>query len=127
MENISTALIIATTIVIVILLISISIFVLNNSKGVQEENEKKVNSVEVKAFNDKFQIYEGDAVSASKVRSLIQLVKANNAEDDEKHIKLIGNATSTDKLNANDLYLVQITKYNELGYASEIKIQEKIY
>ena len=124
MENISTALIATVTMVIVVLLISISVFVINSSKGVQEENEKKVNSTEVRSFNEKFQIYEGEAVSASKVRSLIQLVKANNAQEEDKYINLTGNATSTDKLNTSSLYLVQITKYNELGYVSEIKIKE---
>ena len=124
MENISTVLIATVTMVIVVLLISISVFVINSSKGVQEENEKKVNSTEVWSFNEKFQIYEGEAVSASKVRSLIQLVKANNAQEEDKYINLTGNATSTDKLNTSSLYLVQITKYNELGYVSEIKIKE---
>ena len=124
MENISTVLIATVTMVIVVLLISISVFVINSSKGVQEENEKKVNSTEVWSFNEKFQIYEGEAVSASKVRSLIQLVKANNAQEEDKYINLTGNATSTDKLNTRSLYLVQITNYNELGYVSEIKIKE---
>lgn len=132
MENVSKALIFSAAILITILLTTISIFVLNKSKGAREEAEKKVNSAEVVTFNNKFQIYEGEAVSALSVRSLMQLVKANNAENgfdsttkvgEEKYIQLKG-IVSPNVLNPNNIYSVHIVEYTESGYVSVILIKE---
>ena len=132
MENASKALIIGASVFIAVLMVSVAMFVLNSSEGARKESEKTARSAEVVTFNDQFENYEGDGLSASRVRQLLQLIRANNAEngygnssesDIDRFVKIEG-ITSNNELKVNQLYSVEVTEYNINGYVSTIKIEE---
>lgn len=76
MENASKALIIAGAILLAIVIISLGLVVVNNTRSVTDDTN--LNEQEKQAFNAKFTSYEGDNVSGSRVNSLIQLVISTN-------------------------------------------------
>lgn len=82
MENASKALIIAGAILLSILIISLGIMVYNNAQDTV--GSANLDQQEIAAFNAQFTPYQGTAVSASQVNSLIQQVlAANQAEANE--------------------------------------------
>ena len=76
MENASKALIIAGAILLAIVIISLGLIVVNNTR--ETINNSNLSEQEIQNFNAKFTEYEGANVSASRVNSLIQLVIATN-------------------------------------------------
>ena len=77
MENASKALIIAGAILLAIVIISLGLIVVNNSRSVTEN--ANLSEQEIQSFNAKFAAYEGTNVSGSRVNSLIQQVIATNS------------------------------------------------
>lgn len=113
MENASKALLIAGAILVCILLIGVGMMVFQSIGGTVDESIKQVSSQEKNAFNSQFQSYEGDKVSGSKVRALINIVNSNNtevgnAENDPKYVHLTG-IKSTKEINTAKTYSVVIT------------------
>ena len=130
MENASKALIVAGTILLAILLISISILTLNATAGMREEAGRAADNVEVQSFNEQFTSYEGGMINASLVKSLLLFVRASNAHygfqdgapsGTDKYVEVEGIASSN-MLYANKTYHVYVTKYNDNGYISTIKV-----
>lgn len=76
MENASKALIIAGAILLAIVIISLGLVVVNNSRSVTEN--ANLSEQEIQSFNAKFIAYEGTNVSGSRVNALIQQVIATN-------------------------------------------------
>lgn len=76
MENASKALIIAGAILLAIVIISLGLIVVNNTRNVTDNTN--LSEQEIQAFNAKFTPYEGDSVAGSRVNSLIQQVIATN-------------------------------------------------
>lgn len=76
MENASKALIIAGAILLSILIISLGIIVVNNTRSTIDK--ANVNQQEVATFNSQFEAYVGSGKTASDVRSLISVVNSNN-------------------------------------------------
>lgn len=76
MENASKALIIAGAILLAIVIISLGLVVVNNTRGVSDN--ANLSEQEIQSFNSKFVAYEGKNVSASRVNTLIQQVIATN-------------------------------------------------
>ena len=76
MENASKALIIAGAILLAIVIISLGLIVVNNTRGTVDKSN--LSEQEIQSFNAKFTAYEGDKVSGSRVNSLIQQVIATN-------------------------------------------------
>ena len=76
MENASKALIIAGAILLAIVIISLGLVVINNSRSVTDDTN--LNEQEKQSFNAKFVAYEGNSVSGSRVNSLIQQVISTN-------------------------------------------------
>ena len=135
MENASKALIIAGAILLAILLISLGIMIFTQAQDTVSGSG--MSEAEVTAFNQKFTKYEG-TVKGSMVKSLVQEVRANNANkaNDEKQVYLKGacveggtettNGTTeptTSKIVNTDTYTVTVTKYND-GRVSLITIAE---
>ena len=76
MENASKALIIAGAILLAIVIISLGLIVVNNTRGTVDKSN--LSEQEIQSFNAKFTAYEGDSVEGSRVNSLIQQVISTN-------------------------------------------------
>ena len=131
MENASKALMIAGAILIAVLLISLSIAVLDSTRKAQDAANKEVESVEIQSFNEQFMKYQGTIVTASQVKSLLLLIRANNSyydfdsstkEGTDKYVKVTGDVTSS-SLFAHKTYRVTIDKFNENGFVSIIRVE----
>lgn len=132
MENASKALIIAGTILIILVLISLGIFALNETSGIRKMANQNESVTEITAFNNVFFTYENNNSNAAQVKKLIQIVKANNTEygfynntphGTDRYVELKG-ITSTNQLSANKVYKVYVSEFNRKGFVSEITIEE---
>jgi len=99
MENASKALIIAGSILIAIIIISLGIMVFRNMSG-SVEKEANLDKQQMAAFNSKISPYLGESVSGSQVNALMQLVrtintKAKNEQDTAKIITVNGSENVT--------------------------------
>lgn len=77
MENASKALIIAGSILIAILIISLGIYIFKQYSSFAKENAD-LSKQEISAFNSKITGYLGDGISGSQVNALLQYCLANN-------------------------------------------------
>ena len=96
MENASKALIIAGAILLAIVIISLGLVVINNSRGAIDN--ANISEQEIQSFNAKIIPYKGEKVPGSKVNSLIQQVMAMNQsikDNGETNFVCIGFPTST--------------------------------
>lgn len=103
MENASKALIIAGSILVSILLISLGIVIFNKANP----RDSEIEEVDMQTFNQKFLSYEGNKDGA-EVRSLVQKVRANNANDDNKEVREVG-IVFQDKSGKEDSQIKSIT------------------
>lgn len=92
MENASKALIIAGSILIAIVIISLGV-VIFNKMATSVENQSSLTTQQISNFNSKITPYVGKNVAGSQVNALIQLVrtintKAENDGDDSRKITL---------------------------------------
>lgn len=135
MENASKALIIAGSIILAIMIISLSVFLFNKFKD-STENSVNMTEAEINAFNSKITPYFGDAVQGSKVNSLLQYclsvnMSAQNSGDTNKCLTVKDNSgtvmigpTSTSYTRVstgNNYYSIKCTNYNK-GMINEITI-----
>ncbi|MBR0427500.1 MAG: hypothetical protein IJK18_04815 [Clostridia bacterium] len=79
MENASKALIIAGAILLSILIISLGIVVVNNTRTTIDK--ANVNQQVVSTFNSQFEAYIGNTKSASDVRNLVSVVNSSNGAE----------------------------------------------
>ena len=96
MENASKALIIAGSILIAILIISLGIMVFNNMSN-SVKNEATLDKQAREAFNSKISPYIGKNISGSQVNTLVQLVrtidqKAIINDDNVQRVTISGKA-----------------------------------
>ena len=77
MENASKALIIAGSILVSIVIITLGVMIVNNVTGLVRTSSD-MSEQEVATFNSKFENYEGLRVSGSNVRALYNAIKSNN-------------------------------------------------
>ena len=82
MENASKALIIAGAILLAIVIISLGLVVVNNTRSVTDN--ANLNAQEIETFNNKFAAYEGKNLTSAQVKSLIQAAIASNAANSDK-------------------------------------------
>ena len=94
MENASKALIIAGAILLAIVIISLGLIVVNNTRDTVDS--ANISDQEIQAFNNKFTAYQGTKVSATRVKTLIQTVIASNQANPEKKVKVNDAETATD-------------------------------
>ena len=138
MENASKALIIAGSIILAIMIISLSVFLFNKFKD-STQNSVDMTEAEINAFNSKITPYFGDAVQGSKVNSLLQYclsvnMSAQNSGDTSRCITVKDNSGSiiiepTSSAykrvpTGNNYYGVKCTNYKK-GMISEITITKK--
>ena len=82
MENASKALIIAGAILLSIIIISLGIIVVNNTRGTI--NNANLNSEEIQTFNGRFEAYCGTAKSNAEMNALVQAIAASNGAQNGK-------------------------------------------
>lgn len=135
MENASKALIIAGSILIAIMIISLGVLVFNNFGGKAKEMAN-MDEQEIKVFNSKITPYLGNAIKGSQVNALLQYclsVNMNAKQTGESH-KIITVSAGTSSLNGDSnsftrvetgtkTYKVQGT-YNDGGLLTNISITQ---
>ncbi len=84
MENASKALIIAGAILLAIVIISLGLIVVNNTRNVTDNTN--LSEQEIQAFNAKFTPYEGEKISGIKVKALLQTAISSNASNSDKQV-----------------------------------------
>lgn len=84
MENASKALIIAGSVLIAILIISLGLFIFKSTEGTTDQTKKLGETLEVQQFNSQFLKYCGDSVKGSQVRTLCEVIIAHNANSSTK-------------------------------------------
>lgn len=94
MENASKALIIAGAILLAIVIISLGLIVVNNTRNVTDNTN--LSEQEIQAFNAKFTPYQGTKVSGTQIKTLIQTVIASNASNDDKKVTIIYDGSTYD-------------------------------
>ena len=94
MENATKALIIAASILIAIVLISLAVMVLGGGTQMVKDNSD-MSGTEITAYNSKWEAYFGK-ISGSKVKQLVNAVNQNNrtAEDASKKISISSNVAN---------------------------------
>ena len=92
MENASKALIIAGAILLAIVIISLGLIVVNNTRNTVDT--ANLNEQEIQAFNDKFAHFEGSNIAGSSVKTLLQTIIAVNStkESDTDKVGVYANA-----------------------------------
>lgn len=129
MENASKALLIAGAILIAILLIGIAMMVFGNINGLTGMAGQQVDQMDMQAFNSRFKQYEGDYVSGSNVKALIENIKSNNAtyaNDVSRIVKVYEGTGTADVLStfspkSNYRYKVKCED-NDSGYVEAVRI-----
>ena len=82
MENASKALIIAGSILVSIVIITLGVMIVNNVRSTINDNSN-MSAQEVASYNSKFEAYEG-VKSGTQVRALLETVRShNNIQTDE--------------------------------------------
>lgn len=119
MENASKALIIAGSILVAILLISVGLIILNSTKGVTDQGKRSADLLKIEANNSNFTKYCGDRVLGSQVRDLISFKDSYNAtnDDDEPDVSVTGETSPV----PNVYYKVEVTVL-ENGYIKTINV-----
>ena len=122
MENASKALIIAGTILLSILLISLGIFVFTQAQDTL--GSINLDEQEVLAFNNKFLAYEG-TIRGSQLKQLFNLVDSNNASAKaegatEKEITITGVTESAIKTGAT--YEVKMERNSTTALIDKITV-----
>ena len=96
MENASKALIIAGSVLIAILVISLGLLIFKSTSGTTDQTQELGKTLEVQQFNSQFLKYCGDSVKGSQVRTLCEVIIAHNANS-KNTVSINGN------VNANDI------------------------
>lgn len=140
MENASKALIIAGAILLAIVIISLGLIVVNNTR--ETVDTSNLNEQEVQSFNAKFSPYEGE-ITGTRVKTMLQTVIASNQENERFPISVkfkakgaaaFGSSYSgasdistniTKNITNTSSFKVTLSAYENKGRVSEISIEEK--
>ena len=130
MENASKALIIAGSILIAIIIISLGVMVFRNMSGSVQENAS-LTKEQMVAFNNKILPYIGNNVSGSQVNAQIQYArsvnpKAINDQETGKYITITGKGTVSVNGTTVNYTLVQTGKYYNVSGEYEDGLLKKI-
>lgn len=127
MENASKALIIAGSVLIAILIISLGLFIFKSTSGTTDQTQELGKTLEVQQFNSQFLKYCGDSVKGSQVRTLCEVIIAHNANSSTK-VKINNEDDGTKisnnvraKIRTNQNYSVK-PSYNKDGLIDSITV-----
>lgn len=127
MENASKALIIAGSILISILVISLGVVIFRIMSDTVEKNAN-LNKQQIEAFNSKISPYIGESISGSQVNELMQRIrsinqKADSTEDNIRKVSVKYNGTEgVTSVITGKYYSVQ-GSYDSNGLLTIITIQ----
>lgn len=137
MENASKALIIAGAILVSILLISIGVIIINSTGDMTDQVGSTADTMAIETFNSQFTNYEGSAVSAAQVKSLVSKVNASNATNDatpangntpasEKYVAIVWTSplTGVGSLKNTQKYKVELGYDASTGYVNSVTISQ---
>lgn len=135
MENASKALIIAGSVLIAILIISLGLFIFKSTEGTTDQTKKLGETLEVQQFNSQFLKYCGDSVKGSQVRTLCEVIIAHNANSSANSSTKVGinseeNTTATaisqyrNGISTNKSYKVDPTIDEKTGLIKYISVSE---
>ena len=128
-ENASKALILAGSILIAIIIISLGIVVFRNMSA-PVQRESSLTEQQISAFNSKISPYLGESVSGSQVNALMQLVrtintKAENENDTAKKITISYNGTpGVTRVETGNFYIVKAVS-SDKGLLTTITVRDK--
>lgn len=88
MENATKALIIAGSVLIVIVLISVGVSILSSTRGLENNTKETADVMETNSFNSRFNGYVGPNMSGSQIRSLCSTAIASNAKNTAHQVSL---------------------------------------
>lgn len=91
MENASKALLMAASVLIGIILISLMVIMFMNSGNVSSSYDKTISQEEISVFNSSFTKYVGRGLTIHEVKSIINFAKANGVE----HIESVPEISET--------------------------------
>ena len=117
MENASKALLFAAGILIAIILISVAVYIVSMSNEATEGVGSQMTEMQLKAFNQKFAVYEGIR-TGSQVKSLVDVVNSSNATETEK--VTISNATGCTAVDTSDANNYKFSGNNSKKYKVEL-------
>lgn len=129
MENASKALIIAGSVLIAILLISLGLLIFKSTSGTTDQTQELGKTLEVQQFNSQFLKYCGNSVKGSQVRTLCEVVIAHNANSTTK-VKINEYETATEistyrnNISTNKSYEVTANINNDTGLIESIRVRE---
>lgn len=89
MENASKALILAGSILIAILLITVGMVIFRDSKKVTDQSSLAMSALEIQLFNEQFTKYNGTQ-SLAQVQKLLSIIITNNTNNSNKKIHVRG-------------------------------------
>ena len=113
MENASKALIIAGAILLAILIIGLGIFIYRQAANTVSDTG--MDQLAIQQFNGQFENYIKDNVSGATVKSLIQLVKTNNAVEDSSKTITLNYETGLNESGINSVEKYDVSVKNARG------------
>ena len=113
MENASKALIIAGAILLAILIIGLGIFIYRQAANTASDTG--MDQLAIQQFNGQFENYIKDNVSGATVKSLIQLVKTNNAVEDSSKTITLNYETGLNESGINSVEKYDVSVKNASG------------
>ena len=131
MENASKALIIAGSVLIAILVISLGLLIFKSTSGTTDQTQELGKTLEVQQFNSQFLKYCGTSVKGSQVRTLCEVIISHNANSSTKvGINSEENTTATaisqyrNGISTNKSYKVDPTIDEKTGLIKYISVSE---
>lgn len=124
MENASKALLMAASVLIGIILISLMVIMFMNSGNVSSSYDKTISQEEISVFNSNFTKYVGRGLTIHEVKSIINFAKANGVE----HIERVPEISETlsvggdNTVNKRKYKLVVLAYDTDTGKISKIQI-----
>lgn len=124
MENASKALLMAASVLIGIILISLMVIMFMNSGNVSSSYDKTISQEEISVFNSNFTKYVGRGLTIHEVKSIINFAEANGVE----HIERVPEISETlsvggdNTVNKRKYKLVVLAYDTDTGKISKIQI-----
>ena len=86
MENMSQALLIAAGILVGILIISMGVYLFSQAAAIPRDYNEKLENDKLAAFNEKFEVYNREDVTAQDIVTVINLAVQNNRKYNEEDV-----------------------------------------
>ena len=132
MENATKALLIAASVIVVIMVISLGLVIY--TRAANSADSADLSTQEIQAQNEKFVRYNGTNKRGSEVNALLQTVLSNNlnAKEDSEKVAVTGDVSLsvtdtsiTSYANTSTLYTIVVNQGGPGGLVSTISIKKQ--